>query len=154
MPSGIPHGKDGLFYLLAALYRVIGIHDGAAMALVAGLGAAVIPIMFDATARRYGVAAARVTPVLLLLIPGFLLWPSQLLRDPIVYFLLAVGYNATSRLMDRVSLLGMVVVSVTIGLLLAVRADIGLVAGAGILISLTLGKSGFRGVMSGGRLLI
>lgn len=139
MPAYIAHGKSGYWYLLASLYWLVGVHPDAGIVLNAGLGAGTIPILVDATRRRFGPDATRAVPALLVMLPGFALWSSQLLREAGVYFLMAVAINAAVRLADRATLASCALFGVSIALLVTFRADVGLVLAAGLVVGLSLG---------------
>jgi hypothetical protein len=141
VPRGtLPVGKTGFYYMLAALYLVFGIHPLAGIAVNAGMAALIVPILTDATRRHFGDAATRAVPVLATLVPGFLIWGSQLLREAGIYLMLAVALNCAVRLMRRASLGPIVLLVVSIGLLFTFRADVALLAGAGLTVAIMLGR--------------
>jgi hypothetical protein len=146
LPTYLPIGKTGFYYLVAALYFAFGIHAQAGIAVNAAMAALIVPILFDATRRHFGESAARVVPVLATLIPGFLIWGSQLLREPGIYLMMAVALNCAVRLIDRPSLGPIVVLVLAIGLLFTFRADVALMTGAGLVVALMIGR---RQVASG-----
>ncbi len=150
LPTYLPIGKTGFYYLIAALYVAFGIHPQAGIAVNAAMAALTVPILFDATRRHFGDAAARAVPVLATLIPGFLIWGSQLLREPGVYLMMAVALNCAVRLIDRASLGPLVVLVGSIGLLFTFRADVALMTGAGLVVALMIGRRQVAsGVVSG-----
>ncbi len=150
LPTNLPAGKTGFYYLLAALYMAFGVHPQAGIALNAGLAALVVPLLTDATRRHFGDAATRAVPVLAALVPGFLIWGSQLLREAGVYLLLAVALNCAVRLLRRTTLTAVVVMVAAIGLLFTFRADVALMTGAGLAAAIALGRRELgRGLASG-----
>jgi hypothetical protein len=150
LPTNLPTGKTGFFYMLAALYLGFGVHPQAGIVVNAAMVALVIPLLTDATRRHLGSAAARPVPVLVTLMPGFLIWGSQLLREAGVYLLIAVALNCAIRMMSRTSVSAMVVMVVAVGLLFTFRADVGLLVGAGLAIAVTLGRRQLAGGLAGG----
>jgi Dolichyl-phosphate-mannose-protein mannosyltransferase len=150
LPTYLPIGKTGFYYLLAALYVAFGIHPQAGIAVNAAMAALTVPILFDATRRHFGDTAARAVPVLATVIPGFLIWGSQLLREPGVYLMMAIAVNGAVRLIDRPSLGPIVVLVVSIGLLFTFRADVALMTGVGLVVALMIGRRQVAsGVVSG-----
>lgn len=134
----LPAGKDGFFYLLGALYYVVGHHAGAGLPIDAAMAAAVIPLLHDATDRHFGPDAARYVPPLCLFMPGFLIWGSQLLREPGVYLGIAMAVNAAVRLQRRITL-GALSAIVAAGVLtFAWRASIGILMVGGLLVAMIL----------------
>jgi hypothetical protein len=141
IPRGVlPVGKAGFYYLLAALYWAFGIHPQAGIAVNAGIAALVIPVLTDATRRHFGDAATRAVPVLGALLPGFLIWGSQLLREAGIYLMLAVALNCAVRLMHRSSLGPIALLVAAIGLLFTFRADVAVLAGAGLTMAIMFGR--------------
>jgi hypothetical protein len=141
IPRGVlPVGKTGFYYLLAALYWAFGTHSQAGIAVNAGMVALIVPILTDATRRHFGDSATRAVPVLATLVPGFLIWGSQLLREPGIYLMLAVALNCAVRLMHRTSLGALALLVTAIGLLFTFRADVALLAGAGLTIAIMFGR--------------
>jgi Dolichyl-phosphate-mannose-protein mannosyltransferase len=150
LPAGLPVGKTGFYYLLAALCVAFGIHPQAGIAVNAGLAALIVPILFDATRRHFGDAAARAAPVLATLVPGFLIWGSQLLREPGIYLMMAVALNCAVRLIDRASLGPIVLLVAAIALLFTFRADVALMTGAGLIVALMIGRRQLAGGLASG----
>jgi hypothetical protein len=141
IPRGVlPVGKTGFYYLLASLYWAFGIHPQAGIAVNAGMAALIVPILTDATRRHFGDGATRAVPVLATLVPGFLIWGSQLLREAGIYLLLATALNCAVRLMRQSSLGPVTVLVAAIGLLFTFRADVALLAGAGLTIAIMFGR--------------
>lgn len=149
MPA-LPTGKKGFFYLLAGIYWLLGVHPAAGIVVDGALAAAVVPVLYDATRRLYGPAAARYVPAISTLLPGFLLWGSQLLREAGVYLLIAVCINCAARLRERVTLGPLVILPTAAALLVTWRADVGLLVAGGLVIGLALGGSGRMGTRLAG----
>lgn len=134
----LPAGKDGFFYLLAAIYYVFGEHAGAGIAIDAGFAAAMIPLLHDATDRHFGEAAARYVPPLCVFMPGFLIWGSQLLREAGIYFAIAAGINAMVRLSKRITFPPMAVAAASIVMVFVWRASVGALMAGGLLVAMIL----------------
>lgn len=150
MPADLPSGKTGFYYMLAALEVAFGVHPQAGMALNAGMAALTIPLVTDATRRHFGEPASRAAPVLLTLMPGFLIWGSQLLREAGIYFLIAVALNAAVRIMGRTSLIAIIVMVLAIALLFTFRADVALMIGAGLAVAIMFGGRQMAGGLASG----
>jgi hypothetical protein len=150
LPSDLPAGKTGFYYMLAALYLVFGVYSQAGVVVNAAMAALVVPLLTDATRRHFGLAATRAVPALSTLIPGFVIWGSQLLREAGVYFLIAVSLNGAVRLMHRTSLSAMTTMVGAVGLLVTFRADVGLIAGAALAVALTVGRRQVAGGLASG----
>ena len=144
--EALPAGKEGYFYLLAGLYRIFGPHMEAGLALNATLGAALVPLVSDSTRRLFGPAAARRVAPIVVLMPSFFLFTSQLLKEASILFLFAVATNAALRILDRVSLSATVITAVSLALLFTLRAPVALVGGTALLVAIVVGR---RQVLSG-----
>jgi len=150
LPTNLPAGKTGFYYLLATLFYGFGLHPQAGVVVNAAMAALVIPLLTDATRRHLGDAAARPVPALATLIPGFMIWGSQLLREAGVYFLMAVALNCAVRLMQRSKLSTMFVLVPAIGLLVTFRADVGLMTGGALAVAITFGRRNVGGSVASG----
>ena len=135
----VPDGKEGFYYLLATLYWVFGPYTAAGLAVNAGLSAAFVPLMSDTTNRLFGPAAARYAGPLVVLLPGMFLWTSQLMKEAATLFLLAVALNAAVRILERVSMPAITVLTVSLALAFTFRAWVALMVAAGLLAGLVFG---------------
>jgi hypothetical protein len=136
----LPPGKEGFFYGLAALYWLLGPYPIAGIAVNAVLAAAVVPLVHDTTRRLFGLDAARRAVVLYTLLPGFLIWTSQLLREAAVVFLLATAANAAVRLTARATPAGLAGLVGALAVLFTMRANVALLASAGFAAGVALGR--------------
>jgi hypothetical protein len=141
-----PAGKEGFFYELGGLYYLFGPHAAAGLAFNAAAAAALVPLLTDITRRLFGPGPARYAAPLVVLLPGFLLWTSMLLREATVLFLLAAAIDFALTLSDHVRLPQLAGLAATLGLLFAFRANVAYVAAGGIVIGLVLSR---RRVLSG-----
>lgn len=135
----VPDGKEGFYYLLAALYWMFGPHTAAGLAVNAALAAAFVPLMSDTTHRLFGPAAARYAGPLVVLLPGMFLWTSQLMKEAGTLFLLAMALNAAVRLLERVSLPAITALTVSLALAFTFRAWVALTVAAGLMAGLVFG---------------
>jgi hypothetical protein len=142
----LPAGKEGFYYLLAGLYWVFGVQTVAGLAVNAALAAALVPLVTDTTRRLFGDAPTRYVAPLVVLLPGILLWTSQLLKEAAILFLVAVAANCAVRLCERFSPSGLMVMTVSLVLLLSFRAWVAFVLAAALLAALSFGA---RGMVSG-----
>ena len=142
----LPGGKEGYYYLLAGLYWLFGAHATAGLAVNAILAAALVPITSDTTRRLFGSAAAPYAGLLVVLLPGMFLWTSALLKEAAMLFLLAVALNCAVRLGNRMSPGPLIILTVSLVFTLTIRAWVGLVVAAGILIALAVSS---RHLLSG-----
>jgi hypothetical protein len=135
----LPSGKEGFFYLVAGLYRVLGPHAEAALVVNAAMVAALVPLMTDVTRRMFGSAAARFVAPLVVLLPGLMLWTSSLLREAGICFLIALATNAAVRLTSKITPSTILVMTSALALLFTFRGNVALLVAAGLVIGLTIG---------------
>ena len=143
-------GKEGYYYLLAGLYWLFGPHTLAGLIVNAALAAALVPIVSDLTRRLVGRDAAAYVPVLVVLLPGLLLWTSQLLKEAAVVFLVAVSLNCATRLLTRISFSGLAMLAAALAVLFTMRSYVGLVVAVGIMAGIALGRRSVLGGLGAG----
>ncbi len=136
----IPAGKEGFYYVLAALYWIFGPHTASGLVLNATLGAAIAPVMSDTTRRLFGDAAAEYAVKLVVLLPGLFLWTSQLMKEAPILFLIVLTANFASRLVDRLSVSSLLGLALVLASLFTFRGWVALVLAAGLVAGVTLGK--------------
>ena len=138
-------GKEGFYYAVGGLYWIFGAYPVAGLALNAFFASALVPLLYDVTRRLVGPEAGWWAAVIVTVQPGFLVWTSQLLREAGVIFFLAVALAGTLRLATRASPGTALVLAIDLSLLLTFRADVGLVAAAGLAAGLILGRKHVAG---------
>jgi len=135
----LPAGKEGFFYALARLYEVIGPYRVGGLALTALCSALLVPLVADTTRRLFGNRARVAMLPLIVLLPGFLFWTSQLLREAPIVAALALGANLAVRLSEEFRPGRLAVLGLTVATLFTLRANVAYVFGAGLLVGLALG---------------
>jgi hypothetical protein len=138
-PPSLPVGKEGLFYALARLYEVIGPYRPGGLALTALCSALMVPFMADATRRLFNADAARAILPLLVLLPGFLLWTAQLLREAPTLAFLALGTCLAVRLSEQFTVGRFAMLGLSVAILFTLRSNVAYVFGAGLLVGLAIG---------------
>lgn len=146
----LPAGKEGYYYLLASVYWLFGPFTWAGVALNAALAAALVPVVSDTAHRLFGSATVRYVPVILLLVPGMILWPSQLLKESPFLFLLAVAANCAARLVKRYSPWPLLLLVVLLPGLLTFRAQLSFAILTGLVAGLVFGRQKLVGGLIGG----
>jgi hypothetical protein len=143
-------GKEGFTYAISVLYWLFGPHAASALVLNAALSAAVLPLTYDTTRRLFGAGSARIAIVLPAVLPGFVFWSSQLLREASIICFLAVVANATVRLTGRIEMVSISVLGCAGVVLFTLRPNVALVALCGAVAGLALGlRSGSKGLLIG-----
>lgn len=151
MPApDLPSGKEGFYYVLGLLYWVFGTHGAVGLVLNATLAAALIPIMSDLTHRLFGRQAAGYVPQLVFLLPGIFIWTSQLLKEAPILFLIAVAAYCAVRVSQRVSVLALLGMCMSVALLFTFRGPVALVATGGLLAGIILGSKQLLGGLGTG----
>jgi hypothetical protein len=142
----LPAGKEGFIYVLGALYLVFGHFKVAGLIMNAALSAALVPLAFDTTRRLFGMEAARRVVPLVVLLPGFLIWTSQLLREAGILFFIALAANAAVRLTARFSVVPLLALAAAIAGLLSFRGNVGYIVAIAVFAGIVVGR---RGIVSG-----
>jgi hypothetical protein len=142
----LPAGKEGFYYMLAGIYWLFGTHMVGGLVVNAAMAAALIPIVTDTTSQLFGRAPTRYVPALVTIAPSLLLFPSQLLREAAIIFLIAVAANSACRIADRVTPGALGVFVASIALLFTFRAWIALLLAQGLFVGIMLGR---RQVLTG-----
>lgn len=146
----LPGGKEGFYYLLAGLYWLLGIHSVAPLVVNAALSAALVPLVTDTTRRLFGAgAAARVSPVLVLL-PSLMLWPSQVIKEAPILFLVAVAANGAARVTERPRAGPLLAMAASLALLLTMRGYVALVVAGGLVAGVAVGRQKLLGGVGAG----
>ena len=150
----LPAGKEGYYFLLAGVYRVFGVHVVAGLVLNAALAAAMVPLVSDTTRRLFGADAARWIPPILVLLPSMMLWPSQLIKEAPVLFLVAVAANGATRLTERFTVTSLAAVALSMALLLSFRGHVALVLAGGLLAGIAVGRRHLLGGVGTGLVML
>ena len=137
MPT-LPFGKEGFFFALARLYEFFGPHRVAGLALTSLCSALLVPLVADTTRRLFGNRAAGAVVPLIVLLPGVLVWTSQLLREAPILVALALGANLAVRLSERASPARFAALGLSVAVLFTLRANVAYVFGACLLVGLVL----------------
>lgn len=137
MPD-LPLGKEGFFFALARLYDLLGPYRVSGLALTSLCSALLVPLVADSTRRLFGRRAAAAVLPLLVLLPGILVWTSQLLREAPILACLALGGNLAIRLSERLSAGRFLALGLTLAVLFTLRANIAYVFAGAMLVGLVL----------------
>lgn len=129
----LPAGKEGFYFTLAGLYAVFGPHTSSGLVLNAALGAALVPLLTNVTARLFGEGAARYVAPLVMFNPGLFFWSSLLLKEAAVLFLIVSAVSCAAGLSDRGSPAYVVGIAGALTPLFAFRAPVALVLAAGLI---------------------
>jgi 4-amino-4-deoxy-L-arabinose transferase-like glycosyltransferase len=102
------------------------------------MGAALVPIMTDATRRLFGSRPARYVPAIVVFMPGLLWFASVPVREAGVFFLMSVALNCGVRLAERVTLWTVATLSLTLAALVTFRFQVALLLCVGLLFAIVV----------------
>ncbi|MDQ4144933.1 MAG: hypothetical protein M3198_14580 [Actinomycetota bacterium] len=136
----IPTGKEGFYYLLAAIYWVFGAHTAAGLSLNATFASALVPVVANTTDQLFGREAARRVPPLVVLLPSIFLLTSQLMKEAPILLLIACAANGAVRISRRFTPGAVAAMTVPLALLLTFRAWVALVVAQGLVAGIVLAK--------------
>ena len=139
----------GMLYMVAAVYEVIGRNLLAVQLVNASIGAATGSVVYFSSKVLFGnLRVAKLAAILVTFFPSLILWSSQALKDGLIIFVLAVSILATLRLMEKVTVGYVIVLTFSLLSLLSLRFYIfymmtAAVTGSFILGMKTLSAQGF-----------
>ncbi|MBX3243614.1 MAG: glycosyltransferase family 39 protein [Acidobacteria bacterium] len=140
----------GMNFLVAILYYVIGPNIFAAQSACAVFGAATPPLAYLCSLKIFkNRDVAKYTAIALAVVPAFILWSGQLLKDGLIAFLLVLAIYLVMRLQERFNWLDVVLLMGTMAGVMALRFYIfymiaAAVAGSFVVGSGTTNNSMFR----------
>jgi hypothetical protein len=139
----ISPGKEGFPYLLAASYRLLGPSEFVGLVLNATMAAAMIPLLTEATRRFFGDEPARYAAPAVVLIPGLIVWPAQLLREAGVLFLMSVAAYCAPRIWDGSKLARLIIIlflGLSVALMFTFRSYAATAMAVGLLLGIALNQ--------------
>ena len=115
-------GAWGMLYLVAGIYEVVGRNMLAIQLVNAAVGAATgVVVYHTAMALFSNLRVAKLAALLVTFFPSLILWSSQALKDGLIILALAVSILATLRLMEKVTVAWVLVITVSLLALLSLR---------------------------------
>jgi Dolichyl-phosphate-mannose-protein mannosyltransferase len=115
-------GAWGMIYLVAIVYEVIGRNMLAIQFINAAVGAATAPIIFHNAQHLFNnTRVSKVAGLLTAFFPSLILWSSQGLKDALIVMALALGILATMKLMKKVAIPWMLVLTACLLMLITFR---------------------------------
>ncbi len=92
----------GMFYLVGAIYSIVGKNILAAQSFCAVFGAATIPMVYSCAYKIFNnQRVGKLSALLVALYPAFVIWSGQLLKDGLVIFLLVLAMTLVLRLQEK-----------------------------------------------------
>lgn len=115
-------GGWGMLYVVAIVYELVGENRLAVQLINASVGAATAAVVYYVAQTLFNnTRVSRVAAVLVAFFPSLILWSSQLLKDGLIILALALAILATLRLMEKITTLYILVLSVCLLALLSLR---------------------------------
>ena len=97
-------GAWGMLYVVAGVYQLIGDNRFAIQLLNAAVGSSTaVVVYYTAQSLFNNVRVSRVAAVLVAFFPSLILWSSQALKDGLIILALALAILATLRLMEKIT---------------------------------------------------
>ncbi|HEU4794332.1 MAG TPA: glycosyltransferase family 39 protein, partial [Pyrinomonadaceae bacterium] len=97
-------GAWGMLYVVAGIYQVIGENRFGVQLFNASIGASTAVVVYYVAQSLFSnVRVSRVAAVLVAFFPSLILWSSQALKDGLIILALAMGILATLRLMEKIT---------------------------------------------------
>jgi Dolichyl-phosphate-mannose-protein mannosyltransferase len=112
----------GMLYIVAFVYEIIGTNRFAIQLLNASVGASTaITVYYSAKSLFNNERVSRLAGILVAFFPSLVLWSSQALKDAIIIQALALAILATLRLMEKVTLGHVLILTLSLLSLLTLR---------------------------------
>lgn len=112
----------GMLYLVAIVYELIGTNMFAIQLINASVGSATAIIVYYVAQTLFNnLRVARVAAVLVAFFPSLILWSSQALKDGLIILALALSILATLRLMEKITIGYVAVLTLSLMALLSLR---------------------------------
>ena len=115
-------GAWGMLYVVAAVYAVVGENLYAVQLINASVGAATAVVVYYVAQTLFNnVRVSRLAAFLVAFFPSLILWSSQALKDGLIILALALAILATLRLMEKITVPYVLVLSGCLLALLSLR---------------------------------
>jgi 4-amino-4-deoxy-L-arabinose transferase-like glycosyltransferase len=115
-------GAWGMLYVVAGIYGLVGDNILAVQLLNASIGSSTAVVVFFVAQTLFGnTRVSRVAAVLVAFFPSLILWSSQALKDGLIILALALAMLATLRLMEKISIGYVLVLTACLLSLLSLR---------------------------------
>jgi hypothetical protein len=112
----------GMIYLVAGVYELIGTNPFAIQLINASVGSATAIVVYYATEALFSnVRVSRAAAILVAFFPSLILWSSQALKDALIILALALSILATLRLMEKITIRYVVILTLSLMALLSLR---------------------------------
>jgi len=112
----------GMYYLVGAIYSVIGKNIFAAQSFCGVVGAATVPLVYFLSDKVFtNKNVARTSAIAVAVFPAFIIWSGQLLKDGIIIFLLVLAITMLLRLQEKFDPLALTLLFLSLGGILAIR---------------------------------
>jgi 4-amino-4-deoxy-L-arabinose transferase-like glycosyltransferase len=115
-------GAWGMLYVVAGVYGVIGENRFAIQLLNASIGASTAVVVYYVAQRLFNNSrVSKLAAILVAFFPSLILWSSQALKDGLIILALALAILATMRLMEKITVGYLLVLSACLLSLLSLR---------------------------------
>ena len=147
-------GAWGMLYLVAGVYELIGRNMLAIQFINAAVGAATPAVIYYIAQHLFNnVRVSRLAALLTCFFPSLVLWSSQALKDGIIVLVLVLSILATLRLMEKISVRYVVVLTACLLALLSLRFYIFYMMTAAVAGAFVIGMKSFSAQNLLGRFL-
>ena len=112
----------GMLYMVAGVYEVIGYNRLAIQLINASVGASTaVAVFYSAQSLFNNSRVSKLSGLLVAFFPSLILWSSQALKDGLIILALALAIFSTLRLMEKITAVYVVVLTVSLLALLSLR---------------------------------
>ncbi len=132
--------RMGMYYIVAALYSIVGRNALATQMMNSVLGAATAVIIYSCAKKIYSnQKVARIAAILVAVFPSMITWSSQGFKDPVIVFLLVLSVNCILSLQEKFKLQDLLILLLSMFGVYTLRFYLFYVLVAAVIASILLG---------------
>jgi len=132
----------GMYYLVGAIYAIVGKNIFAAQSFCAVIGAATVPMVYTCAHKIFNnMRVGKISALLVALYPAFIIWSGQLLKDGLMIFLLVLAMTLVLRLQEKFRLFDIFLLGLSLFGIISLRFYIFYMAALAIVGAFVIGTS-------------
>ncbi len=132
----------GMYYLVGAIYSIVGRNILAAQSFCGVIGAATVPMVYSCAYKIFNNRrVGKISALLVALYPAFIIFSGQLLKDGLIIFLLVLAMTLVLRLQENFSLFDIILLGFSLFGIISLRFYIFYMAAVAIVGAFVVGTS-------------
>ncbi len=112
----------GMYYLVAAIYSIVGRNILAAQSFCAVFGAATAPMVYYCAVKIFqNKNVGRISAIAIAFFPSFIIWSGQLMKDGLIIFLLVLAITMVLQLQEKFNYAALALLIFSLGGIISLR---------------------------------